>query len=72
MSDAERDAASEQLNIPTRSEWFDRDFESESHERKLRLLGQLAEQAAGLRASAMVLGDRIERLGSLAAQRRVG
>jgi len=72
MSDADRDPAGEQSNIPIRSRRPARDFPSPLDDRKPHLLGRLAEEAAGLRANARALGDRIEHLSRLVAQRRVG
>jgi hypothetical protein len=72
MSDAERDPAGEQFNFPTAFGRVDPEPQAPTHARKLRLVTQLAEQGAALRASALVLGDRIECLGRLAARRRVG
>jgi hypothetical protein len=70
MSDAEHDPAGEEFDIPTGSGRFDRDVQSPVDGWKRDLLGRLAEQAAGLRANAMLLGDRIEQLATLAGRYR--
>jgi hypothetical protein len=72
MLDAEQDAAGEPFNVPTGSGRFNRDVQSPVDARKRELLNALAEQASGLRANAVLLGDRIERLARLAARGRGG
>jgi hypothetical protein len=72
MLDAEHDPAGEPFNMPTGSDRFNRDVQAPSDARKRELLNRLAEQASGLRAHAVLLGDRIEHLARLAARGRVG
>jgi hypothetical protein len=70
MSDAEHDPAGEEFDFPTGLGRFDRDVQSPIDAWKRDLLGRLAEQAAGLRGNARLLGDRIEQLATLAARHR--
>jgi hypothetical protein len=72
MSDAEREPAGEEFEFSIGSGRFDRDVSFPGDQWKRALLGRLAEQAAGLRANAMRLGDHIEELARAVGQRRVG
>ena len=72
MFDAERERAGEKFGFSTGPGRFDQELPSSADQGKCDLLGRLAEQAAGLRASAMLLGDHIERLAHLATRHRLG
>ena len=49
---------------------FNRDAQSPSEERNRLLLARLTEETASLRAATRMLGDRVEHLARLAANRR--
>ena len=72
MPDAERESAGEEFDCSTGWVQFDRDARFSGDPRKYHLLGRLAEQAAGLRASTAILGDHIEQLARLAIRHRLG
>ena len=59
-------------NFPARRFDLNRDVPPPGEERTRLLLARLSEQAAGLRAAAKLLGERIENLHQLAPTRRAG
>ena len=70
MSAAGRYASDNSQNDPVAFGPLNRDAHRPAEERNRLLLAQIADHAAGLRAGAQLLGDRIEQLGRLVANRR--
>jgi hypothetical protein len=70
MSAAGQYPSNDSPNDPSELRHLNRDAQSPADERTSLLLAQLAAHTAGLRAAARLLGERVENLTRLTANRR--